>query len=108
MSYFKKAIVASVLVFISNFTFAAKDISSSTVNYVYQLDSDATVFEFSASVSHSCGSNLYRVKSPNESVANRKFSLILTAFTTNGKVAFHDTQSCEGNRSVVAWVRLIK
>ena len=92
----------------SNFTFAAKDVGSSAVNYVYQLDSEATVFEFSSSVSHGCGSNLYRVKSPSEAVANRKFSLVLTAFTTNGKLAFHDTGTCEGNRSVVAWVRLIK
>jgi len=92
----------------TNVTYAAKDITASGVNYIYQLDSDPTTFEFSASVAHSCGSNLYRVKSPNEAVANRKFSLVLTAFTTNGKLTFHDTEQCEGSRSVVAWVRLIK
>ncbi|ALO43044.1 hypothetical protein [Pseudoalteromonas phenolica] len=108
MNFLRKAIIALVLVATSNFTFAAKNVSSSAINDVYQLDSDATVFEFSSSISHGCGSNLYRVKSPSEAVANRKFSLVLTAFTTNGKLAFHDKEICEGNRSVVSWVRLIK
>ncbi len=103
-----KSVLCLILLVISGQVFAGKDVSSSTVNYVYQLDSDATVFEFNSSVRHACGSTLYSVKSPNVAVANRKFSLVLTAFTADKKLAFHDTQKCEGNRSVVAWVRLIK
>lgn len=108
MNILKKIMITLIIASLSNAAFAAKDIHKSTVNYVYQLNSDATVFEFSSSVIHNCGSNLYRVKSPNEAVANRKFALVLTAFTTNGNLAFHNTEICEGSRSVVAWVRLIK
>ncbi|NOU49186.1 hypothetical protein HG263_01290 [Pseudoalteromonas sp. JBTF-M23] len=96
------------LAFFSVQAFAGKDVGTSQVNYVYQLDSDSTVFEFNSNVPHGCGSSLYRVKSPNESVANRKFSIVLTAFTTNNNLAFHDTKTCEGNRSVVSWVRVTK
>lgn len=92
----------------SSAVFAAKDVPTSKVNYVYQLDTEATIFEFNSSVQNSCGSYSYRVKSSNEAVANRKFSLVLTAFTTKGNLAFHDSQVCEGTRSVVAWVRLIR
>jgi hypothetical protein len=87
---------------------AGTDKGPAQVNYIYQLDSDATVFEMSLSIAHGCGSSLYRVKSPNADVANRKFSLALTAFTAGYKLRFHDTLVCEGNRSVVSWVRLVK
>jgi hypothetical protein len=103
-----KSVLGIILLVISGQVLAGKDISTSTVNYVYQLDGDATVFEFNSSVHHACGSSLYRVRSSNVAVANRKFSLVLTAFTADKKLAFHDTQKCEGNRSVVAWIRLIK
>ncbi len=103
-----KKIIFLLFVCISIPSFAAKDIHRSKVDYVYQLDSDSTVFEFMSNVSHSCGGKLYRVKSPNEAVANRKFSMVLTAFTADKNLAFHDTQNCEGNRSVVAWVRITK
>jgi hypothetical protein len=66
LSYLKKVFLSTILICVSSLAFAAKDIHSTKVNYIYQLDSDATVFEFSSSVSHGCGSNLYRVKSPNE------------------------------------------
>lgn len=103
-----RKILTLLAIFSSGFVFAAKDIATSKVEYVYQLDSDATVFEFGSSVSNSCGSSRYRVKSPNDTVANRKFSLALAAFTTDGNLAFHDTEVCEGSISVVAWLRLIK
>ena len=103
-----KIIITTVLMCVSCLSFAARGVDSSKVEYVYQLDSDATVFEFSSSVSNGCGSTLYKVKSPNEAVANRKFSLVLIAFTTNGYLTFYDTQICEGTRSVVGWIRLIK
>lgn len=106
MKKIHKFVVASILVSMSGLTFAAKDVSSSKVNYIYQLDSEATVFEFNATVAHACGSSTYRVKSPNEAVAGRKFSMILTAFTTKGNIAFHDTGVCESGRSVVSWVRI--
>ena len=46
-----KKIIGLVLIFISVQSFAAKDVWSSKVNYVYQQDS-ATVFEFEATVRH--------------------------------------------------------
>ncbi len=84
------------------------DIPNSSVNFVYQLDTSETEFEFSATKQNGCGSKLYRVKSPNAAVANRKFSLVLTAFTTGSNLAFHDKEICEGIRSIVSWVRLTK
>lgn len=103
-----KYLVFSILLVFSVVSNAGRDVASSKVVYVYQLDGSSTTFEFASSVPHSCGSSLYRVKSEAESVANRKFALVLTAFTTNGNLAFHDREQCEGNRSVVTWVRLIR
>ena len=97
-----------ILLIASPLAFAGQDVLDTSVNYVYQLDSESTIFEFNSSVANKCGSHLYRVKSPNVEVANRKFALVLTAFTADKKLAFHDTELCEGNRSVVAWVRLTK
>ncbi|MCJ8269425.1 MAG: hypothetical protein MJK04_08485 [Psychrosphaera sp.] len=108
MKIFHKVIISSILLSISSVAFAVKDVPTSKVNYVYQLDTDPTTFEFSSSVQHNCGSYIYRVKSSGEAVANRKFSLVLAAFTTKGNLAFHDTQVCEGTRSVVSWIRLIR
>ncbi len=102
-----KMLVSLFLMCISVNVVAGRDVPSSTIHYVYQLDSDPTVFEFNSTVINDCGSSLYRVKSPTESVANRKFSLVLSAFLAGKKLAFHDTGLCEGDRSVVAWVRLI-
>jgi len=89
-------------------SFAGRDVRNTTVSYVYQLDSAETVFEFSSSIANSCGSSIYRVKSPNVHVANRKFALVLTAFSTQGNLWFHDREICEGNRSVASWVRLVR
>ena len=85
---------------------AAKNVNNSSVNYVYQQDTSPTDFEFQSNVAHSCGSSLYRVKSNDTEVANRKFSIVLTAFTTGKNLAFHDSEVCEGNRSIVSWVRI--
>lgn len=87
--------------------FAAIDVPATDVVYVYQLDSEPTTFEFHANVVHGCGSAIYRVKSADVAVANRKFALVLAAFLAGKKVLFHDTQGCEGSRSVVSWVRLV-
>lgn len=101
-----KKFVVLVSALLCTQAFAGKDVHGTTVNYVYQLD-EPGVFQFSSSVPNNCGSSLYRVKSVDEGVANRKFSLVLTAFTAGKKLSFHDSQVCEGNRSVVRWVRLI-
>ncbi|MCP3669491.1 MAG: Spc97/Spc98 family protein [Gammaproteobacteria bacterium] len=84
----------------------AGDVGSSVVNFVYQRDLPDTEFEFSSNISHGCGSSLYRVSSFTPIVANRKFSVVLTAFTAGKNLAFHDTGVCEGDRSIVSWVRV--
>jgi hypothetical protein len=95
-----KFIISALLILVSSTSFAAKDVHTSQIEYIYQLDSSPTEFEFSISTANLCGSNLYRVKSPNEAVANRKFAIAL--------LAFHDTEECKYNRSVVKWVRITK
>jgi|GEM_PF-1238631 len=91
--------------------FAGKDITRSQVEHISQLNSDPTIFEFYSSVSNQCGTNSYRVKSPNETIANRKFAIVLAAFTANKNLAFHDASFnnpalCESGRAVVEWVRI--
>ena len=103
----KKSLLC-ILLLISSPLWAGKDVGKSKVSYIYQLDTDSTVFEFNSTVRHECGSTLYRVKSPTEAVADRKFALVLTAFTTDNNLAFHDTGVCEGIRSVVSWIRITK
>ncbi|TRY33407.1 hypothetical protein FM019_05380 [Aliiglaciecola sp. M165] len=85
---------------------AAEDVLNKQVSNVYQLDSDATTFEMRIEGPNSCGGVYWRVKSPNEAVANRKFSLVLTALTTKSPLSFHDIGVCEGDRSIVSWIRL--
>lgn len=82
------------------------DIADSTVSFVNQLDSNELTFEFGSNITHACGSTAYRVKSPNTPVASRKFAIVLSAFTSGKKLWYHDTGVCEGNRSVVTWVRV--
>ncbi|WP_299006843.1 hypothetical protein [uncultured Shewanella sp.] len=84
---------------------AGTNIWWSQVDYVYQLD-DPLTFEFNSNVTHSCGSALYRVKSPNEDIANRKFAIVMAAFRDEKNLAFYDSKVCEGSRSVVQWVRI--
>lgn len=101
-----RILLFTFFVFIQFELSAAEDVLNKQVSNVYQLDSDATVFEIRTDEPNSCGGVYWRVKSPNEAVANRKFSLVLTAFTTKSAISFHDTGVCESNRSVVSWIRL--
>jgi len=84
---------------------AAVDVAPQTIVTVYQLDTPAH-FDFEVNRDNGCGSNLYRVVSPNEYVAGRKLSLVLTAFTAGKKIAFHSLGTCTGNRVKVTWVRM--
>jgi len=97
-----------VVLIVSSSASAAKDVSGRTIDYVYQPDLAPTEFDFAANLTHGCGTNIYRVRSNDEATANRKFSIILAAFTSGKKIAFHDTEVCAGNRSIVSWVRITK
>jgi len=101
----KKLFMLTALAFASP-SFAAKDIMQSEIVYVYQPDLAPTEFEFQSNIANSCGSHLYRVKSNDEATAQRKFSIVLTAFSTGKNLAFNDTETCQGSRSIVSWVRV--
>ena len=96
-----KNLLTLILLLSSVSSFAGKDISSSEVVFVYQPDLNPNEFEFNSTVPNGCGSNLYRVVSEHESIGNRKFSIVLTAFTVGNKLAFHDKQTCVSGRSLV-------
>jgi len=97
-----------IIIFFTSTIHAAEDVHGLTVGYVYQFDHpDSTVFDINIpSRPHSCGSTLYRSYSSSDAIANRKFSLVLTAFTSSKKISFHDTGVCEGTRMKVAWIRI--
>lgn len=78
----------------------------STVNFVYELG-NLMSFDFSSGSNHECGTNIYQVNGPTEESANRKFTLVLSAFMTDKKLKVN-TEGCNGNRMKVGWVRLIK
>lgn len=82
----------------------AKTKTISKVNYVYVLDIERS-FDFSGDT-HECGSNIYRTKTETEEIANRKFSLVLAAYTA-GKRLTIDTRGCDGNRMLFGWVRIL-
>lgn len=102
----KNIVFIVLLVCFSVSAFSAEDVSGQTVSYVYQPDLAPTEFDFDVGKTHGCGSTMYRVKSNDETTANRKFSLILAAFSSGKKVSFHDSGVCSGNRSIVTWVRI--
>lgn len=85
---------------------ADENVSGVSVDFVYQQDLAPTEFEFSSSRRHDCGSGIYRVVSNDETIANRKFSLVLAAFTSGKKLAFHDTGVCIENRAIISWMRI--
>lgn len=74
------------------------------VGYVYVLE-DGQSFDFAAGANHECGTNIYRTRADDAGVLNRKFSLILTAYTA-GKRLTINTSNCDGNRLLFNWVRL--
>ena len=102
-----KYIIGLFFIVVSSFSLAGQNVGPVNVSYLYQLDRNSTEFEFSIGTYHSCGSDWYRVKSPSDVVANRKFDLVLTAFNSSKRVVFYDTETCEDDRRVVGWVRLV-
>lgn len=84
----------------------AGNVSPQVVNFIYQLDTP-NVFDFSVNRENACGSVLYRVISPNESITARKMSLVTAAFIAAKKVEFHETGNCISDRMEVAWVKLV-
>lgn len=87
----------------------AMNVSPVKIGYVYQLNlSDTTGFDFQVpDRPNSCGSRLYRSYSADEHVANRKFSLVLTAFVADKRISFYERDTCEGDRALVGWIRLV-
>lgn len=80
-----------------------------TVEFVYQLE-DAQSFDFRiAGLVSDCGSDYYRVRSTDAAVLSRKFALVLSAFVADRKLTFahQDVGSCESDRKLVGWIRLM-
>ena len=102
---FRKSVLLFFIVCSLN-AYAGKDVSHATVTYVYQPDLAPTEFEFSSDKPNACGSSLYRVQSNDVDTANRKFAIILAAYTAGKNIAFHDKEVCAGSRSTVTWVRI--
>lgn len=107
-----KLINLLVLILLTNLVYAdypAEDVHGIEVGYVYQFDStDPTAFDiYLPSRTHTCGSGLYRSYSPSEAIANRKFSLVLSAFMSGKKISYRDHGVCEGSRSKIGWIRIV-
>ena len=102
----KNILLGAMLVITALPVLAGEDAHGKTISYVYQPDLAPTEFEFNANRTHGCGSSLYRVKSNDAATASRKFAIVLAAFTSGKKLAFHDTGVCAGSRSIVSWVRI--
>lgn len=101
-----KILLTAILMCFTSLAFSAEDVVGKTIEFVYQPDLAVTEFDFAANRQNGCGSNLYRVSSADVQIANRKFSLVLAAFSAGKKLSFHDRGVCEGNRSMVSWVKI--
>ena len=77
----------------------------SKIDYVYVLNTEKS-FDFSGGQNHECGSNLYRTNDATEEITNRKFSLVLAAYTAGKKVIIN-TEGCAGSRMKFGWIRII-
>jgi len=93
-----------------NFSIAgqAGDVHGLVIESVYQPDFDnTTTFDIIVkNHTNSCGTRLYRSVSSSEAIANRKFSLVLTAFTSGKKISLYDLGECDYNRSKAGWIRI--
>ncbi|MCF6440294.1 hypothetical protein L1077_12680 [Pseudoalteromonas luteoviolacea] len=78
------------------------------VSYVYQLDTLPTEFDFSIAESNECGSSIYRVKSSDVNITNRKFAIVMQAFEHGDILEFTDTDECDHNRAIVSNVKVVK
>lgn len=84
---------------------AAESKNIDKIDYVYVLDMEKS-FEFSGGSEHECGSSLYRATGTTEDIVNRKFTLLLAAYTAGKKVVIN-TEGCAGNRMKFGWVRIV-
>jgi len=102
------ALTILMVTFNSSALGAGADVQGQTVGYVYQFNSsDSTMFDVHVPTrTHECGSSLYRSTSTSDAIADRKFALILAAFTSNKKISFRETGVCDGNRMKISWVRI--
>ena len=98
-----RSILLLMVVFPSHAT--AGTVGPVEIEGVYQLDTP-TQFDFIIARTNSCGSNFYRVESPNEEIAGRKMSLVTVAFTAGKRIEFHEDR-CEGIRMMVFWIKLV-
>ncbi|MBQ4812957.1 hypothetical protein J8M20_16470 [Pseudoalteromonas luteoviolacea] len=104
----KKSLLSLTLSILPLAAQAGQDVLSTELTFVSQLDNSATQFEFSVPRLNTCGTNLYLVKSPTTTVANRKQQVALLAFRSEATFDFHDSEVCENGYAVVKWVRARK
>ncbi len=85
------------------------------VELVYQNDNNEKEFEFIAKESngdvhqHRCNGSVYRVKSGTLALANRKFTLVTSAFMADYKLHFRETGVCSSDgfgRMEISWIQL--
>lgn len=69
---------------------AQSDVLNQKVKSVYQMDHFDGEFLFETGNSNGCDGKWFKVKSPSESIANRKFSIVLAAYTSDRTIAFYD------------------
>jgi hypothetical protein len=106
-----KTIIAGFLIALVSIPAFSKDVTTAqSIGYVYLIEStDNTAFDIDLpNRVNQCGSTLYRSKSNDTVIAARKFSAVLTAFTANYKIKFNDNEVCEGNRSLISWIRIVR
>lgn len=96
-------VIMIVAPFISQAVYATPK-TIDAVGYVYVLE-DGQSFDFASGVNHECGTNIYRTRADNPDVLNRKFSLVLTAYTARKRLTIN-TDNCDGNRLLFNWVRI--
>lgn len=103
-----KKFLSALLIALSANTYAAVDVHNTNLQFVNQFDNESTSFVFSTGSINGCGSVYYKVKSSNDDIANRKFAITMKAFEMDSSFSFHDTEVCEGDQSIVKWVRIVK
>jgi hypothetical protein len=101
-----------ILIFLLPFSshILAKDIYGIEVTAIYQLEDEVNPpFDFQSKHNlHKCGgkkSNHFRVYSDDITTGNRRFKLLLSAFSQQTKISV-GTMKCEGKRMITSWIRL--
>jgi len=101
------AITAVIAAFIS-VPVQAEQVGNLHIGYVYQVHNEDSFDIHLPERPNDCGSSLYRVRDASPVILERKFAIAMAALLSDKRIRFNETDTCDGNRMLVSWIRILR